>query len=384
MSAVLPIPARRAGLVLLGMVLVVGSFATAGPRAALLMLVGLGLGLVLEGLRFGFAGPWRVMVTERDGRGLLAQFLAIGLTALVAFPLLATFPEELTGAHAPVGVAMIAFAFVFGAMMQIVMGCGSGTLVNAGSGNLLALVALFGFIAGSFFGTLHLPWWTGLGSLPVYTLQGLIGNGAGLGVTLFGLAGLSALVYSRSAPEKRRIPRRLGLAAVLIAALALLNLVIAGQSWGVVYGLGLWGAKFAQAAGMDVAASTFWSSSGHAVRLQQSVLTDVTSLTNIGLLAGAFLAMRWKPSPDPQVAALSATSWGLVLLAGVIMGYSARVALGCNVGAFFSGVSTGSLHGWVWFVAAFAGSYAGLQLRPRLVRAAAAASNGMATGGQGS
>ena len=101
--------------------------------------------------------------------------------------------------------------------------------------------------------------------------------------------------------------------------------------------------------------------------LQQSLLTDVTSLTNIGLLAGAFLAMRWKHNPDPQIAALSASSWVVILLAGIIMGYSARVALGCNVGAFFSGVSTGSVHGWVWFVAAFGGSYAGLRLRPRLL-----------------
>ena len=36
---------------------------------------------------------------------------------------------------------------------------------------------------------------------------------------------------------------------------------------------------------------------------------------------------------------------------------------GCNVGAFFSGISTGSLHGWVWFAAAFAGSVLGVRLR---------------------
>ena len=48
------------------------------------------------------------------------------------------------------------------------------------------------------------------------------------------------------------------------------------------------------------------------------------------------------------------------------MGYAARLAFGCNVGAFFSGISTGSVHGWVWFVVAFAGSYLGIYLRPRL------------------
>ncbi|MEX1034165.1 MAG: hypothetical protein WDZ30_12450 [Cellvibrionaceae bacterium] len=54
------------------------------------------------------------------------------------------------------------------------------------------------------------------------------------------------------------------------------------QPWGVVYGLGLWGAKLVQAAGVDVAATRFWTAPAKAVRLQQSLFTDVTSITNIG------------------------------------------------------------------------------------------------------
>lgn len=367
---------RRAGLLILGAGVVFGTFAMAGPRAALLMLVGLGFGLTLEGLRFGFAGPWRNIVTEGDGRGLVAQFLAIGLTALFAFPLLAAFPTELNGAHAPVGIAMILAAFVFGAAMQLVMGCGSGTLVNAGSGNAIAVVALLGFIAGSFFGTLHLNWWQSFGVLPLITLQGQFGSSGGLAVTLLGLGALAALVARRAAPGKRLPPRRLLIAAALIAALAVLNLVIAGQSWGVVYGLGLWGAKLASAAGADLAGNAFWGSPAHAERLVQSLLTDVTSVTNIGLIVGAFMVMRWRAQPDPQAAPITARSWAVVLLAGLVLGYSARVALGCNVGAFFSGVSTGSLHGWVWFMAAFGGSVLGVRLRPRLLVPLLAASQG--------
>jgi uncharacterized membrane protein YedE/YeeE len=50
-----------------------------------------------------------------------------------------------------------------------------------------------------------------------------------------------------------------------------------------------------------------------------------------------------------------------------LMGYASRLAYGCNVGAFFSGISTGSLHGWVWFIAAFAGSLLGVRLRNHLL-----------------
>jgi hypothetical protein len=45
------------------------------------------------------------------------------------------------------------------------------------------------------------------------------------------------------------------------------------------------------------------------------------------------------------------------------MGYSSRLAFGCNVGAMLSGISTGSLHGWIWLPLAFAGTLIGLKIR---------------------
>ena len=359
---------QRASVLLIVLGFTLFAFVMAGPRAGLLVLVGLGFGLVLEGLRFGFAGPWRMIVTDRDGRGLLAQLIAIALVAVVAFPLMAGSGGELVPAHAPVGIGMILGAFVFGAAMQLVMGCGSGTLVNAGSGNLVGLIALAGFIAGSFVGTLHLGWWSSLGGLPVISAQGSFGETGGLVLTLAGLAIVAVIALLRSAPGKRIPPRRLWIAAVLIASLALANLVIAGQPWGIVYGLGLWGAKIAQAGGADLASTAFWAAEGNATRLSESILTDVTSLTNIGLLIGAFAVMRWRADPGAQTQALTLASYGAVLLAALVLGYSARMAFGCNVGAFFSGISTGSLHGWVWLVAAFAGSILGIKLRPVLLR----------------
>ena len=52
--------------------------------------------------------------------------------------------------------------------------------------------------------------------------------------------------------------------------------------------------------------------------------------------------------------------------AGLAMGYASRLAFGCNVGAYFSGIATGSLHGWAWFGAAFLGSVLGVRARPAL------------------
>jgi len=354
---------RRSGLIAAGLAAVGAVAVLAGARYGLMLAIGLGIGVTLEGLRFGFAGPWRAMILRREPAGLLAQLLAIALVAIVALPLLQSHSDELVGAVAPIGWAMVGGAFIFGAAMQVVLGCGSGTLVNAGSGNPVGLLALPFFAIGSFFGAWHLLWWTDLGTLPIIVLEGT----NGLAITLALLAAVAAFLLWRAAPGARRIPPRLIAAALIVAALAIGNLLVAGQPWGVVYGLGLWVAKGAVAAGVDLSGSGFWSAPGNAARLGESILTDYTSLTNFGLIAGAFVVASWREgglsAPLPR---LPARAWVATVVAGLLLGYSSRLAFGCNVGAFFSGISTGSLHGWAWFAAAFAGSWVGVGLRPRL------------------
>ena len=144
--------------------------------------------------------------------------------------------------------------------------------------------------------------------------------------------------------------------------LAVINLVIAGQPWGIVYSFGLWGAKIAQAANLfDPASNAFWSQASNATALQQSVFLDVTTITSLGILAGALLVFAGKRG-DAQKK-LTPTQWAVGIIAGFLLGYSSRLAFGCNVGAMVSGISTGSLHGWIWVVLAFAGSLAGVRIR---------------------
>jgi len=354
---------RRGALVGLALAVVLVVALAAGLRFGMLLLIGLGFGIVLEGFRFGFAGPWRALILRREVTGVLAQLLAIGIVAVVAIPLLSAQDGVLVGAHAPIGWAMLGGAFVFGIAMQVVLGCGSGTLVNAGSGNPVGLLALPFFAIGSFAGAFHLIWWTDLG-----TLQPLVLSGAtGLGVTLALLAALALVLLFIAAPGSRRLPARLWLAACAIALLAIGNLVIAGQPWGVVYGLGLWAAKGAVAMGADLSGSAFWMADANALRLGQSIFTDVTSLTNIGIIAGAAIVAVWRVGGlSAQLPRLPARAWVAVIAAGFLMGYSSRLAFGCNVGAFFSGISTGSLHGWAWLVMAFLGAMIGVRLRPAL------------------
>jgi uncharacterized membrane protein YedE/YeeE len=331
-------------------------------RQAVLFLVGIGMGAALAGARFGFTTGWRQLVRERDPRGVTGQLVLLALAALLALPLLGTFPE-LQAALGPPGVSLVLGAFVFGLTMQIADGCGSGTLYKAGLGVPLNLGILPLFALGSFLGSVHLDRWLALGHAePVAMVQQFGVNGA-LALTFVLLGAIAAGVRLWVGAGRSWFDRRWLIGAGVLALLATLNLLIAGQPWGVVYGFGLWFAKLAQASGVwDPSGNAFWSQAGHASRLGQTLLMDITSITNIGILAGAlWIAAR---APDAGKA-LTPQQWAIGLAAGFLMGYSSRLAFGCNVGAMLSGISTGSLHGWIWLPMAFAGTLIGIRVRER-------------------
>jgi uncharacterized membrane protein YedE/YeeE len=329
-------------------------------RQGILFLIGIGMGAALAGARFGFTTGWRQLIEDRDPRGVAGQLLLLGIAALLAIPLLGLFPE-LNAALGPPSISLLVGAFVFGLTMQIADGCGSGTLYKAGLGMPLNLGILPLFAAGSFLGSVHLEHWLKLGQTEPISLVANLGSTQALVVTLAALMLTALGVRFWVGPKKIWWNRKWVWGALILAILATLNLVIAGQPWGVVYGFGLWAAKVAHATGLfDPTGNMFWSQSGNTLRLSQIVLLDVTSITNIGILSGAL----WISAKADQVSQpLTGQQWVIGLVAGFLMGYSSRLAFGCNIGAMLSGVSTGSLHGWIWIPLAFVGTYFGVRLR---------------------
>lgn len=359
------LPTRRPTLVVLPIAAWLAVTWFAGLRQGFTFLVGIGLGAVLAAAAFGFTTGWRIWLRSRDPTGLLAQFVAIGVAMAISIPLLAARPE-LVGAYGPLSVSLLLGAFVFGAAMQVADGCGSGTLYKAGQGNALSLAALPGFVAGSFLGAAHLDRWLALGSLPPVSLPEQIGVVPTLLVQAAALALLAWYFWHhRRATDTRWRGRGVYVAAVLLALFAVANLLVAGQPWGIVYGLGLCGAKVVSWLGIDLTANAFWGRDAQQAQIAAPLLDDVTSVSNLGLLLGAFVAASWRGTACPPLR-LTGRQWLAAVLAGLVLGYSSRLAFGCNVGAYFSGISTGSLHGWVWFAAAFAGSVLGVRLRARL------------------
>jgi len=349
--------------------------AQGGWRPAVLWGVGLLLGLTLYQASFGFANGYRRMFVARDMRGVQAQLLLLALTTLLFAPALAAgsaFGRDVGGAWAPVGVSVAAGAFLFGIGMQLAGGCGSGTLYTAGGGSPRMLLVLGAACGGSFWASLHLGWWQRLPSHDAVVLGDLLGWPGAVAAQLGFIAALSLLLrrLARPAPAAAGAPRArfallsgpwpAALGALLLALGNLATLLVDGSPWAITWGFTLWGAKAATVLGWQPDSSAFWRDGA-----QRAALDGSTSLMDLAIMLGALCAAsmagrfapRWR-MPWPSAAA--------ALLGGLAIGYGARIAYGCNIGAFVSGVASGSLHGWLWIAAALPGTWLAIGLRRRL------------------
>lgn len=358
-------------------------------RQAALFLVGAGAGVVLYHAAFGFTSSWRVFIADRRGAGLRAQMLMLAITCAVFFPLLAAgtvFGQPVRGSVSPIGIGVAAGAFIFGLGMQLGGGCASGTLFSVGGGNTRMLITLLFFILGSVIGTAHIGWWTAQPAFAATSIVTTMGPWAALAasIAVFGAIAWITMVVERKrhgqlmdetkpaigpSTSLRARPRWLTGPWPLVAGaigLALVNistLTIGGRPWGVTSAFALWGAKWFSALGINVASWPYWTAPAQAAALESSVLMDVTSVMDFGIILGALMAAMLAGRFAP-VLRISGKSMSAAVLGGLMLGYGARIAYGCNIGAYFSGIASGSLHGWLWLVAAFIGNVAGTRLRP--------------------
>lgn len=351
-------------------------------RQGALFLVGGALGITLYHALFGFTSAWRVFIADGRGAGLRAQMLMLAVAAVLFFPSLAhgaLFGQPVHGAYGAVSISVLVGAFLFGLGMQLGGGCASGTLYTVGGGNTRMLVTLAFFIIGSALGAWHLPWWSVLPNVGRLSLISSWGWAPALVVSLVGFAAIAALtvVIERrrhgalrsGVVTKRRGWRRflqgpwpLFAGAVGLAVANFATLYLAGRPWSVAPAFALWGSKILMASGIDVGAWGYWHSPERVKALQDSVFADITSVMDFGIILGALLASglagkfhpTWKVPPGSLMAAI---------LGGLMLGYGAALA-GCNIGAYFSGIASSSVHGWLWLFAAFLGSVLGTYLRP--------------------
>lgn len=383
-----PAPSMRAGVVWIGAVLAIALgaavFNAAGWRLTVLYGLGLLLGLALFHSRFGFTSAWRQLVSVGQGTALRAHMLMLAVACALFSVLLGT-GTSLAGAPEgnvePAGVGVVLGAFLFGVGMQIGGSCASGTLFAVGSGQTAILYTLGGFILGSVASTFVADTITTLQNIgPTVSFADTpLGYPGAVLITLViigVIVGISLVVQRRRTPPPAgKPPSAKGIARVLrgswpiwvgAIALAVLNavtLLVSGGPWGITSAFSLWGAKILGWLGIDTSGAAYWQNPEHAAKLHASVLADKTSVMDFGIMLGALIAAALAGAFVLHRAVPVRMAIGAVL-GGILMGFGARMAGGCNIGAYFSGIASFSLHGWLWGLMAVGGTYAGLLLRP--------------------
>jgi uncharacterized protein len=351
--------AALAAAVLIALVLLDGQ-----PASAVLILGGFGLGIAFLKAEFSFTASWRRFLVRGDAGGLIGALILIAIAAMVIVPVAALIPG-FGGAIAPLGPSLVIGAFVFGIGMQLANGCGSGTLYTAGGGSGRMLITLAFFVIGSVIGSLHMPAALALGGVDPILAANHLGPWLGLAVTLASIAAAAAVII---AIARRRgasfMPSRAILIGGVLIGLLCIAVFLAGRHpWSVTFGFTVWGAKIASALGIDLSGAAFWQWPGPKRALGESILSDTSSLTDLGMILGAMAAAA-ATRPFARAAWPPLTSRIAAAIGGLLMGWGARLGFGCNIGAFVGGVASGSLHGWVWFAAALAGCMIGIRLRP--------------------
>ncbi|MDY0393833.1 YeeE/YedE family protein [Virgibacillus halophilus] len=346
--------------------------------------LGLALGFTLFHARFGFTSAFRRLMSVGNVEGIQAHMVMLAVASTL-FAIIFATGYTLTGATpsgniSPIGTSLIFGSFIFGIGMQLGGGCASGTLYHVGSGQSPTVITLIGFIAGSVIGAYHWGFWMNdTPSLGSFSLAESTNLGY-FGAWMVQIA-LLAIIYwitvqfakRRKPPIMKALPTERGwkrilrgswplvTAAIVLAVLNAGTLFVKGSPWGITSGFALWGSKIASLLGMDVASWTYWSGD-KAEALHSSVFQDSTSVMNFGIILGAFIASAsgglFKPKRFKKGVALAS------LVGGIMMGYGARLAFGCNIGAYFSGIASFSLHGWIWGIMALLGTFAALFIRP--------------------
>ncbi len=146
--------------------------------------------------------------------------------------------------------------------------------------------------------------------------------------------------------------------------LALLNIAIFASTsnpWGVSGTFANWGAWLYQLVGGNVDKWWYFSSEGAQATLNAGVLNHSGSWLNFGIIFGALLAVllasQFKFKKIKNLKQIVAA-----VLGGLLMGYGARLAGGCNIGALFSSIASLSLSGWVFAIFLFGGAFIGSKL----------------------
>lgn len=129
---------------------------------------------------------------------------------------------------------------------------------------------------------------------------------------------------------------------------------LTGTFWAVTGEFTRWGGQLLQLAGVHTENWGYFK----LIHLEGTPLTRIDGMMIIGMFGGCLAAALWANNvklrlPQHRIRVIQAVA------GGIIAGFGARLAMGCNLAAFFTGIPQFSLHAWFFAVATAIGSWAG-------------------------
>ncbi|CAM2898312.1 selenium metabolism membrane protein YedE/FdhT [Helicobacter burdigaliensis] len=133
-----------------------------------------------------------------------------------------------------------------------------------------------------------------------------------------------------------------------LIALGILSAVyfgIFGSVWAVTGEMTRWGGEFLELFGMNLEGYSYYQIQS----LRGTPLTRSDGLMLIGMFIGALIAALWANKVKFRLPASKIRIFQAIL-GGILSGYGARLAFGCNLADFFTGLPYFSLHTWLFTI----------------------------------
>lgn len=361
---------------------------------------GLAFGFVLQRGRFCFASAFRDLFLLGHGRnmkgvllGLAVASVGFGLVMARQVPLTTLGFDPPTANVLPVGAHTALGGILFGVGMVLAGGCVSGSLYRMGEGYVASWVAFAGLMGGLLISSYTWNWWweTSMSTAPRIWLPRTLGHSGALVATLLALA--AAFVWVLWVEHRAGMvvpaPRPVDEISESVADdLRALGRTVFVRGWPVLTAGAVLG-------GLNVLLFTAqepWGFTGEVARLTTGLAALFGAAPpppeGVGALPGCVL-VPWDGAIDHMTFMVAGMWFGSLAGAlgagefklripkrpiryaqsfggGTLMGYGAGIAMGCTIGAFFSGIPSLAINGWVFAAFLGLGAWIGTQMIRRI------------------
>lgn len=357
----------------------------------ILFLFSLLAGILMHRSDFCIAGMFRDIFLFRNTTKILPLILLIILSMGLfhgghALGLIHDLPAPWYGKPT---LAMIPGGFIFGIGMVLAGGCVVGTLFRMGAGQVLSWVAFLGILLGSLVFLVSVPWWKSVAPsmslhLPKSIPQWLNINPNITGFVIFIAGSLLVYRWHRTGKFRHTSPVRgyisPALTAIILAGISTLFYILLNAPIGVTT------SYTKLATGLINIMNHSWYQSLPLVN------TTVVSFNNpfTGTMIQGTMGYSWDGiylAQLPAIAGITAGSFASALhlgefrlhvkmparqyvsalTGGVLLGYSSRIALGCNVWHLMGGLPFLAWGGFLFLVGLIPGAAAGAFIFKRYV-----------------